>query len=314
MSAIIHPAADVQSSSIGQRSRVWQFVVILPGAVIGDEANICSHCLIENDVILGDRVTVKSGVQLWDGLRIADDVFIGPNVTFANDPFPRSRQRPDTYVKTHIEAHASIGASAVVLPGVTIGRGAMVGAGAVVTRSVPANAIVVGNPARIVGYVDTGRDSGGKATALSEAPRAGSRHTSVRGVTFHRLKSVADMRGRLIVGDFERDVPFAVKRFFMVCDVPSKETRGEHAHRECGQFLICAQGQCSVLADDGSNREEFLLDRSDLGLYLPPRTWGVQYRYSKDAVLMVFASHLYDPLDYIRDYGEFVKYTHSFLP
>jgi acetyltransferase-like isoleucine patch superfamily enzyme len=149
----LHPTADVQTSHLGAGSRVWQYVVILPGARIGVEANICSHCLIENDVVIGDRVTVKSGVQIWDGVRLEDDVFVGPNVTFTNDLHPRSKRRPEQFCVTVVERGASIGGGAVLLPGITIGAGAMVGAGAVVTRSVPAGATVVGNPARIVRQV-----------------------------------------------------------------------------------------------------------------------------------------------------------------
>lgn len=152
--ASIHPSADVKSQSIGEGTSVWQFVVILAQARIGRDCNINAHCFIENDVVLGDRVTVKCGVYLWDGLRIADDVFIGPNATFTNDRLPRSKQYPDSFPQTVIERGASIGAAAVILPGLTIGAGAMVGAGAVVTRDVPARALVVGNPARIVRYLD----------------------------------------------------------------------------------------------------------------------------------------------------------------
>jgi len=144
----IHPLADVQSANIGSGSRIWQFAIILPNARIGAEANICSHCFIENDVIIGDRVTVKSGVQLWDGLRIEDDVFIGPNVTFTNDPHPRSKVYNEPFLTTTVERGASIGGGAVILPGLTIGAGAMVGAGAVVTKSVAPGTTVVGNPAR----------------------------------------------------------------------------------------------------------------------------------------------------------------------
>lgn len=149
-----HPLADIHSRVIGDGTRIWQFVVVLADAVIGRDCNINAHCFIENDVVLGDRVTVKCGVYLWDGLRVGDDVFIGPNVTFTNDPFPRSRQRPEVFLPTHIEDGASIGAAAVILPGLRIGAGAMVGAGSVVTRDVPAHALVVGNPARVVRYLD----------------------------------------------------------------------------------------------------------------------------------------------------------------
>lgn len=150
----IHGTADVQALKIGARTRIWQFVVILPQAVIGEDCNICSHCFIENDVIVGDRVTVKSGVQLWDGLRLEDDVFVGPNVTFTNDRMPRSRVYPGSFSQTVVRRGASVGGGATILPGVEIGERAMVGAGAVVTRDVSARAIVVGNPARVIGQVD----------------------------------------------------------------------------------------------------------------------------------------------------------------
>lgn len=146
--AQIHPLSDVQTSAIGPGTRIWQFCVILPGARIGADCNINAQVLIENDVVLGDRVTVKSGVQLWDGLRIADDVFIGPNATFTNDRAPRSKQYPAAFQTTRIERGASIGANATILGGVTIGEGALIGAGSVVTRDVPAGELWVGNPAR----------------------------------------------------------------------------------------------------------------------------------------------------------------------
>ena len=132
----------------GVGTSIWQFSVVLPEAQIGNECNICSHCFIENDVIIGDRVTVKCGVQLWDGLRIENDVFIGPNVTFTNDMQPRSKQYPEVFYQTIIREGASIGANATILPGIEIGQGAMVGAGAVVTKSVAAGLTVVGNPAK----------------------------------------------------------------------------------------------------------------------------------------------------------------------
>ena len=147
--SFFHHLADVHSSDIGPGTRIWQFVVVLAGARIGRDVNICSHCLVESDVVVGDRVTVKSGVQLWDGLRVADDVFIGPNVTFANDKYPRSGNRAYEKLSTVVEVGASIGAGSVILPGVCIGAGAMVAAGSVVTRDVPAGFLVMGNPARV---------------------------------------------------------------------------------------------------------------------------------------------------------------------
>lgn len=149
----IHRLADVADCQIGAGTRIWQFVVVLAGARIGSNCNICAHVLIEADVVIGDRVTVKSGVQLWDGLRIADDVFIGPNATFTNDRFPRSRIYPEAFPRTIIESGASIGAGAVILPGIRIGERAMVGAGAVVTRDVAKQSLVTGNPARHVRFL-----------------------------------------------------------------------------------------------------------------------------------------------------------------
>lgn len=150
----VHPLADVQTDAIGDGTRIWQFVVILEGAVIGKDCNICAHCLIEGDVVIGDRVTLKSGVFLWDGTRIEEDVFIGPNVTFTNDPMPRSRVYPPAFSGVTIRKGASIGANATLLPGITIGEHAMVGAGAVVTRDVAPRAVVAGNPARIIRMIE----------------------------------------------------------------------------------------------------------------------------------------------------------------
>ena len=152
---MIHKLADVAECEIGKNTKIWQFVVILAGAKIGNDCNICAQVLIEGDVVIGDRVTVKSGVQLWDGSRVGNDVFIGPNATFTNDRFPRSKIYPETFEQTVIEDGASIGAGAVILPGVRIGVRAMVGAGAVVTRDVAPGSLVLGNPARHVRFVDS---------------------------------------------------------------------------------------------------------------------------------------------------------------
>jgi UDP-2-acetamido-3-amino-2,3-dideoxy-glucuronate N-acetyltransferase len=298
----VHPHALCESATIGPDTRVWAFAHILPGAHIGSDCNICDHVFIENDVVVGDRVTIKSGVQLWDGLRVADDVFIGPNATFSNDKYPRSKQYQSEVLQTHIGRGASIGGGAAVLPGLRIGARAMVGAGAVVTQDVPARAIVFGNPARIVGYVDAR-----KPTAAGAPPPAsiGPAATSVAGVTLHRMPRAVDLRGSLSAGESPRELPFVPQRYFLVFDVPGKEVRGEHAHRRCHQFLVAAHGSLTVMADDGQSSEEFVLDQPDLGLYLPPMVWAAQYRYSPDAVLLVLASDPYDPADYIRDYDEF---------
>lgn len=149
----IHQLADIGECDIGEGTRIWQFVVVLSGAKLGKDCNICAHTLIEGDVVLGDHVTVKSGVFLWDGTRIANGVFIGPNATFTNDHMPRSKMYKKDFKGITVLEGASIGANATLLPGITIGSNAMVGAGAVVTKDVPQAAVVVGNPAKIIRYV-----------------------------------------------------------------------------------------------------------------------------------------------------------------
>jgi acetyltransferase-like isoleucine patch superfamily enzyme/dTDP-4-dehydrorhamnose 3,5-epimerase-like enzyme len=305
MNFSVHPQGLCESSQIGPGTRIWAFAHVLPGARVGSDCNICDHVFIENDVIIGDRVTIKCGVQLWDGVHIGDDVFIGPNASFTNDPFPRSKQYPPQFARTVVEHHASIGANATILPGVTIGQFAMVGAGTVVTHSVPPYAIVVGNPARIVGYVTTAAPT---APAQSLTGTHGALTGShVSGVALREFPSFQDTRGSLTVGRFEQEIPFVPKRYFMVHDVPTKYVRGEHAHKECHQFLICTHGSVRVVVDDGTQRQEFELDNNRKGLYLPPMIWASQYAYTPDAVLLAFASHDYDPDDYIRDYNEFVS-------
>jgi len=300
-----HPLAVVESTQIGDGTRVWAFAHILPGARIGRDCNICDHTFVENDVVIGDRVTVKCGVQLWDGLEVGDDVFIGPNATCTNDRFPRSRRPQEAVARTRIRDGASIGANATVGAGLTIGERAMVGAGAVVTHDVPADTIVAGNPARIVGYVNAA-DTGSLAQAAP--PDTPSRTpTLVDGVMLHRLPVVEDLRGSLTFGELGVQLPFAVQRYFVVYDVSTQQIRGERAHRTLHQFLLCVRGSCRVVADDGQTRQEFVLDHPSVGLHIPPLIWSVTYRFSADAVLLVFASGSYDPGDYIRDYAQFLE-------
>lgn len=311
MSLFIHELSCVKSSRIGTGTKVWQYVIILENALIGESCNICSHCLIENDVIIGDRVTIKCGVQVWDGLRIEDDVFVGPNATFTNDLFPRSKQYPEKFAQTVLQKGASIGANATILAGITIGRNAMVGAGAVVTKNVPPNAIVVGNPARITGYVST-TPAQQKHSEISLGKIDGAiGQSSIPGVQFIRLPIIPDLRGSLSFAEVGQYLPFTPKRYFLVYDVKSREVRGEHAHRELHQFLVCVKGSCSVMVDDGNCREEYILASPGAALHIPPMVWGVQYKYSSDAVLMVLASDVYNSDDYIRDYDEFIAAVRS---
>src|SRR5664279_5527646 len=289
MNYFIHPEGICESEKVGRGTRVWAFAHVLPGATIGQDCNLCDGVFVENDVIVGDRVTVKCGVQLWDGVELEDDVFVGPNVTFTNDLYPRSRQRPDAFLRTRSRQGASLGGGSVILPGITVGRNAMVGAGAVITKDVPANAIVVGNPARIAGYADVDG---------SEFPEP-SEHASSSSSSPIRVAS--DLRGSLAAIEF-RDLPFIALRFFTVFDVPSRDVREQHAHRQSAQFLVCLSGSVDCLLDDGQTRRVVRLDNPAKGLHMPPMTWGAQYNYSEDAILGVFASLPYDSADYIREY------------
>jgi UDP-2-acetamido-3-amino-2,3-dideoxy-glucuronate N-acetyltransferase len=304
----VHPNAIVETTKIRAGTRIWAFAHVLPGATIGRDCNICDNVFIENDVTVGDRVTVKCGVQLWDGIRVDDDVFIGPNATFTNDHFPRSKQHLQEYPRTWVREGASIGANSTILPGVTIGRRAMVAAGAVVTRSVPANAVVMGSPARIVRYVESEGDAGPNFVSernQRQSPQAPHR-LMVESVQLIEAPIVRDIRGSLSAREVGKNLPFVPQRCFLVFDVPSKEVRGEHAHRQCAQLLTSVKGSVNVVCDDGVRRQEFVLDSPEISLYVPPMVWSTQYRYTSDAVLQVLASHPYDSEDYIRSYDDFL--------
>lgn len=253
---------------------------VSPQTVCGSDVEIAAGSVIRGRCELGDRCAIGAGAVLDPG--------------------------DDDGACIILDADARVMASATIAGRVRISRGAVIRPGAVVTRDVPPHAIVSGNPAQIVGYTTVGAGSvsptdGSALTALGKTA------TNVRGVTLHRLPKVLDLRGNLTVGEFGRTLPFDAKRYFIVFDVPNAEVRGEHAHRTCQQFLVCVHGSCSVVADDGHVRDEFRLDDPSLGLYLPPLTWGIQYKYSHDAVLLVFASEFYDSKEYIRDYSAFVR-------
>lgn len=303
--AQLHEKSLVERGArIGAGTRVWAFAHVLPGATIGRDCNICDHVFIEGGVTVGHRVTVKSGVQLWAGVTIEDDAFIGPNVTFTNDAFPRSRRPPREWARTRVGRGASIGANATVLAR-SIGAHAMVGAGSVITQDVPPNAIVAGNPARITGYVT----SGGVRRLAETASRTetGLRPLAVRGAKLVALPRVTDIRGSLTFGEFDRHLPFAPKRYFVVFDIPGRDVRGESAHRKLRQFLVCLRGSVRVMLDDGVRRDQVVLDAPDLGLYVPQGIWLAHFRHSSDALLLTLASHAYDGSDYVRDYNEFLK-------
>jgi len=258
-------------------------------ALVSSLARIAVGCSVSHGAVVGPGVVVER------------DVSIGPNVVFI-EPEPESGQ-----TAAYVADRVRIGANSVIYADVVLGSGAIVRPGSVVTRSVPPGAIVEGNPAAITGYVGAGAGLAPSAKVVSADQGDEIQPTAVRGVTLHRFPVIPDLRGSLTVGDFERQIPFTPQRYFMVYGVPSREIRGEHAHKACHEFLICVRGSCSVMADDGEQRIETLLDEPHKGVYLPPMTWRVHYRYSPDGLLLVFASHHYDAADYIRNYEEFLQ-------
>jgi UDP-2-acetamido-3-amino-2,3-dideoxy-glucuronate N-acetyltransferase len=294
-----HPDARVETETIGPRTRIWAFAHVLPGARIGADCNICDHTFIEGGAQIGDRVTIKCGVQLWEGVTLEDDVFVGPNATFTNDPFPRSKHQPASYARTLVRRGASIGANATILPGITIGSEAMIGAGAVVTRDVPARAIVIGNPGYVTGYLDYEENARVQPAPIRNASPL------VGGAMLYHLPRITDYRGDLSFAELNQSLPFPVSRYFLVFGVPSREIRGEHAHRTLDQFLVAVHGSCSVRLFDGERSEEIVLDRPELALHIPPMVWTTQYKYSADAALLVLASDIYREEDYIRDFEDY---------
>lgn len=257
-------------------------VILGPDVKLGRDIKIGAGAVVLGRVVIGDRCVVSAGCVL--------------------DP---SAESPDSTLILEPDVHLHPGV--IVAAGVTVARSATIHAGTIVRRPVPPHAIVSGNPAQIIGYsLSDGADAQAQ-TYVDSDKSIGTKQTSVRGVTLHHLPRVLDLRGNLTVGEFDRSIPFEPKRYFMVFGVPNAEIRGEHAHRTCKQFLICAKGTCHVVADDGKNRQEFILDDPATGLYLPAMTWGIQYKYSADAVLLVFASEYYDPAEYVREYAEFMS-------
>lgn len=245
---------------------------------------------------------MKPGLEdciIPEGTQIAEGVTFGHRVVLAGEGIV-------------IREHATIDAAAVIGAGVTIGQGAWVRAGAVVLRSVPPNAIVEGNPAQVIGYLDGQGDRQRPdpkhidVHSLGHLPRPAKVDLGVGQSALYLMRRIVDARGALTVGEVPTEVPFSPARYFVVFDVPSLELRGEHAHKQCQQFLICLHGSCRVLLDDGRNRCEVTLDSPDMGVFMPEMIWGTQYRYTPDAVLLVFASRTYEADDYIRTYDEFV--------
>jgi acetyltransferase-like isoleucine patch superfamily enzyme/dTDP-4-dehydrorhamnose 3,5-epimerase-like enzyme len=304
-----HPSALVESSKVGPRCTIEPFAHIYEGAIIGSDCFIGSGAVISDNVTLGDRVTVSGGVHLRPGVRIGDDAFIAHGTSFA---VARTRQSADagTNDSPTVQRGAFIGENATIMPSVNIGAHAIIEPGSVVTRDVPQNAIVSGNPARITGY-GNGTQSPPIRSNASLTPEKSLRDLRVRGAQLLPIPLIVDLRGSLVFGEIDKHLPFKPNRFFVVFDVPGEEVRGEHAHHELHEFLICLKGSISVAMDDGESHDEVRLDDPTIGLHIPPKLWRVHYKYSADAVMLSLCSDIYRADDYIRDYEEFRRIVAS---
>lgn len=267
--------------SIKPSNKFGDFVFIHPGAKISEDCVINGFTQVWGNVHVESGVSIGAGAILEQPSKNSSGIFLGKG--------------------------CDVGAGAIILQGVTVGEGAVIKPGAVVEHNVPPYAVVSGNPARVLGYVENLQ--AGKISPwhpVAEFPSTPAiMPLGVGNVTLHRLKKICDPRGDLSVAEFPKDIPFDPKRYFLVFNVPSEKIRGEHAHHTCHQFLVCVKGSCAVVVDDGKSRCEVVLNSPDMGIHLPPLTWGIQYKYSSDAVLLVFTSDYYDANDYIRDYSEF---------
>lgn len=273
--------AACDAREVGTGTTVAAFAQISERTVIGERCVIGTHAVLGDDVVLGADVVIGDAAVVSGGIGW----------------------------RTEVGQNARIGANATVHSGVTVGRGSIVEPGAVVADAVPPNAIVGGNPARIVGYVSA-TPTGLEAIEPVSPTGDQVQETRVPGVQRRPVQRVDDLRGTLAALEHST-LPFQPQRIFSVFDVPNQLLRGAHAHRVCWQFLMCLTGSVRCVVDDGHHRDEVELEGAHFGLLVPPGVWGTQYRYTKDAVLLVLASHPYDPDDYIRDYDMFLEEVRS---
>lgn len=257
--------------------------------------------VVSPDAVLGDGCRIDALAFVGSGCVLEEGVTVAVRATVVSASSPEDPRLPGTIVK----AGAVIGVSAVVHGPLTIGRGAVVDAGSTVSVDVPANAIVAGNPAEVVGYTDPGESA--SAPFINPPSEAGD-SVSVAGATLVRLSRAVDLRGSLTATEVGRGLPFVPRRMFVVFDVANRKVRGSHAHHQLHQYLVAVGGQLTVAIDDGHQRFQVMLDHPYLGLHIPPMVWASQYDFSPGCALVVLASAEYDADDYIRDYEEYLGY------
>ena len=277
---------------------IGEFSIVSPQASIGYRCKIGSSVFIGGEVTIGAQVTIGNGAHIAGRVSIAEAVTVGPRAVFLEN---QSSDDTALLPVTHIHTGATIGGNCSILAGVTVGRGATVAPGSVITRDVPAFALASGNPASIEGY------SSGSLISPPPARLAEAQPHLIPGLSRIAFTTATDPRGDLTALEFSKHLPFAAERTFFVTNVPCHHVRGEHGHKKCHQLLVCLHGSITVSADNGTERGQWVLDDPGVGLHIHPMVWAAQYHASQNAVLAVFASHPYDAEDYIRDYEAFLS-------
>jgi len=268
--------------------QIHHTAIIAENAKIGENCHIGPFCCVEDSAVIGRNVTLAGRIIVPQNTVIGDNVQLDTAAVLAMEGIK-------------IEAQAKIGANAVINTP-SVGQAAIVEAGSVVNSPVPPFAVVSGNPARIINYVGATDKT---TVVMAENPAA---TASQCGAKLLNIPSFADLRGDLSVLELNAGFPFKVQRIFYTYNIATSQVRGEHAHKECHQFLVSVAGSVNVIVDNGVHREEYVLDNPATGLYIPPGVWATMYKHTADSVLLVLASHQYDNEDYIRDYNEFLTY------
>lgn len=300
--AVVEPGV-----SIGARSRIGAFAHLQTGAQVGEDCDIGELAHIAGEVVAGRRVIIGYGAYLGMGVVLEDGVVIGPHVTFA--PGLAREKTGGLCRPTLVRQGAQIGSSATILPGIVVGQNAVVGAGAVVTKDVPPNAVVTGNPAYIEGYIVSSKLRPEVAPEIILKSGETAKSLGVGGARAYEIPLIEDLRGKLTFGEIGRHLPFPPQRYFVVFEVPNQKLRGEHAHKQLHQFLICLRGSFTLLLDDSENRAQIMLDSPRVGVHIPPLIWAAQFNFTQDAVMLVLASDKYDAEDYLRDYDQFLAFV-----
>jgi acetyltransferase-like isoleucine patch superfamily enzyme/dTDP-4-dehydrorhamnose 3,5-epimerase-like enzyme len=299
---LAHSSAIIESEDIGPRCVIEPFVRISEGATVGSDCFLGTGTVIGAGVRLGNNVQILGNVNIPPNVQIGSNVIVHPGVSFV--PTGLMQLESSASTATRVNDGARLGANATIMYGISIGTNSIIEPGSLITKDVPQNAVMRGHPAKIVGYGNSANTPALRATSKKADTL---RPLAVKGAALHPIPLIVDLRGSLVFGEIAQHLPFTPQRFFVVYDVPSEEVRGEHAHLELHEFLICLKGSISVALDDGTHHDEVRLDSPTVGLHIPPRLWRVHYKYSPDAVMLSLCSDVYKAEDYVREYSDFLE-------